>query len=333
MAALTPSQDDDQPVSSQVLDDAIAWQLRLDTGRGEHMAGLQRWLNAHADHARAWRQLGMIDARFQSLPQKNTLRQVLLKPRRNRAKSLATAASLLLFAFVGLSAVDRFQPLSGLLADYRTGTGEQRRVVLPDQTVIVLNTRSAVDLQFTSSRRALRLLAGEIHVETGHGDPRPFVVLTEDGSLRALGTRFLVRRNDDGTDVTVTESAVLARPRLCNDAVDSPCPGEKRIAAGNSLRMDPQGLGEIRPAHPEADAWKDGMLAVENMPLEDLVRELSRYRPGYLSVAAEIARLRVTGTVPLGNTDYAIASLTQALPVRLARRGDFWLRIKGRQEP
>ncbi|GAB2182230.1 FecR family protein [Denitratisoma sp. agr-D3] len=333
MATQTARQEDEQPVSSKVLDDAIAWQLRLDADSTEHLPGLQRWLDAHADHARAWRQLGMIDARLQSLPQAPALRQVLLKPRRNRVKPLATVASMLLLAAIGLGAVDRFQPLSGLLADYRTGTGEQRRVVLPDQTVIVLNTRSAVDLQFTPSRRALRLLSGEIQVETGHGDPRPFVVLTEDGSLRALGTRFLTRRDEQGTMITVTESAVLARPRACNDAVDSPCREEQRVTAGSSLRLGPQGLGEIQPARPEADAWVSGMLAVENMPLDELVKELARYRPGYLSVATTLAQLRVTGTVPLGNTDYAIASLTQVLPVRLTRRGNLWLRIEERQEP
>jgi len=324
-------QQDDQPVSRQVLDAAIAWQFHPDAGSPEYASALQHWLDAHADHARAWRQLGMIDAGFQALPRASTLRQVLLKPRRNLAKPYATALSLVLVVFIGLGIVDRFQPLSGLLADYRTGTGEQRRIVLPDQTVIVLNTRSAVNLQFSPTRRALRLESGEIHVETGHDDPRPFVVLTADGSLRALGTRFLVRRDDNGTDVTVTESAVLARPQHCGDQTESSCPEEQRVEAGSHLRLTAKGLEALGSARAEADAWKDGMLAVENMPLEDLVAELSRYRSGFLSVAPEAALLRVTGTVPLGDSNYTIAALTQSLPVRLVRRGDFWLRIEGRQ--
>ena len=53
----------------------------------------------------------------------------------------------------------------------------------------------------------------EIMVETGHGDPRPFIVQTRDGSLLALGTRFMVKREDDGTRLSVLRSPPIRPER------------------------------------------------------------------------------------------------------------------------
>ncbi len=55
-----------KPVSARVLDAAIAWQLSLDSGDGNFVAREEfaKWLASDEEHARAWRQLGMLDQRF-----------------------------------------------------------------------------------------------------------------------------------------------------------------------------------------------------------------------------------------------------------------------------
>ena len=57
-----------KPVSARVLDAAIAWQLSLgsDSGSGSPVEREEfaRWHAADEEHARAWRQLGMLDQRF-----------------------------------------------------------------------------------------------------------------------------------------------------------------------------------------------------------------------------------------------------------------------------
>lgn len=53
-----------KPVSAQVLDAAIAWQLSLDSGNAVEREEFAKWHAAHEEHARAWRQLGMLDQRF-----------------------------------------------------------------------------------------------------------------------------------------------------------------------------------------------------------------------------------------------------------------------------
>ena len=53
------------PVSSQVLEDAIAWKLSLGDASGtpDERNAFMRWHAASEEHARAWRQLGAMDQR------------------------------------------------------------------------------------------------------------------------------------------------------------------------------------------------------------------------------------------------------------------------------
>ena len=64
-----------RPVSAQVLDAAIAWQLSLDSGNPVEREEFAKWHAAHEEHARAWQQLGMLDQRFSttSIPARNAL--------------------------------------------------------------------------------------------------------------------------------------------------------------------------------------------------------------------------------------------------------------------
>ena len=343
--------DEDRPVPRRVLDAAIAWQLRLDQGAdsGTVDDAHQAWLAGHPDHARAWRQLALIDAEFGSLPRQAGVHDALSLPRRQsstRGRSGRLAVLLALAIGLSLAVSDRFQPLSGWLADLRTATGERRLVTLPDGTVLTLNARTAVDLAFDERQRAIWLRSGEVLVDTAASrasaggrstagsdqapDPRPFVVLTDDGSLRALGTRFVVSRDAAGTRLTVTEAAVLARPTACAVAPQLPCPTEQRADAGQSLQLSDGGLGGLQPAAADVDAWRQGMLVVDRAALSEVVAALVRYRPGVLQVAPEVAGLQVSGTLPLDDPERSLAALTASLPIQVRRFGGLWLRIEAR---
>lgn len=330
-----------RPVSDAVLAAAIGWQLQMGSGEAtpQDAESLRRWLDAHADHRRAWAQLGEIDAQLEPA-RRDGVRMLLVRDTASRRwKQSASVLGLLAAVLLGIGAIDRYEPLRTLSADYRTKTGERRTVVLPDHTVLHLDTRSAVDLAFDASRRAIVLRSGAIAVETSHAEAaetRPFVVLTPDGSFRALGTRFVVRRLDDGaegTRLSVTQSAVAARPGACPADPDRTCEGERIAKQGESLVLHIGGASAVEPARTEVDAWKDGILVVDNRPLSEVVAEIARYRPGHLSVDPRVAGLRVTGTLPLADTDQALLALTAAVPVDVVSTTRWWTRIEPRPAP
>lgn len=342
---MTPKSEDERPVGAAVLDAAIAWQLRLDGGTPDpaEREALQQWLAADAEHRRAWRQLGQLDELLAPVRQRPALRRALLKPAATRGarRALAQGASALGLALaigLGLAVTERFMPLQASLADLRTGTGERRTLTLDDGSELQLNTRSAVDLAFDEQQRALRLRLGEIHLRSGHpaGEQRPLLVLTPEGSLRALGTRFLVRRDaEQGTTrLTVLESAVLVRPPGCPPAAAAPCPAELRVQAGETVLLRAGGeIGEPQPAAPEADAWRDGVLVFDDIPLAEALAEIGRHRVGRLEMDPALAGLRVSATLPLADTDRALQALAAALPVELQRPLPWTLRLVPRQRP
>lgn len=310
-----------KPVSAQVIDAAIAWQLSLDSGSPVEREEFAKWHAAHEEHARAWRQLGMLDQRFSvaSGPARTALLQSREGIRRRVRKLGSGLASVIAVFGLALFAGERYLPIDYWLADQRTATGEQRTLRLDDGTLINLNTHSAVDVRFDEKQRLVVLQEGEILIETGHGDARPFIVETREGRMRALGTRFLVKREEQGTRLSVLQSAVAAHPQSS--------PDEQILREGQQMLIRSDGLGPIAALDLGTDAWTRGMLVVDNARLEDLVREIGRYRPGHLGVAAEVADLRITGSFPLKDTNLALSALLPTLPVQIEQHTPWWVTV------
>ncbi|MFJ4344553.1 FecR domain-containing protein [Pseudomonas sp. NPDC089401] len=307
------------PVSARVLEAAIAWKMSLDDSSGS--ADFMRWHAASEEHARAWRQLGALDQRVGAAA--GPARQALLQSRANLRRRVGKAGSglagmFLLGTLLAWLGAPSLAP-SYWLADQRTATGELRTLRLEDGTLLSLNTHTAVDIDYDGEQRVLVLHQGEISVETGHNDPRPLLVRTDDGRLRPLGTRFLVRRERAGTRLEVLQSSVAAMAHNSGD--------EQVLHEGQQVLMSADGLGRVGPVAAGADAWTRGMLVVDNVRLADLLKQLGQYRTGHLGVADEVADLRVTGSFPLTDTDLALASLVPALPVKVEQHTPWWVTV------
>ncbi|MFC6336927.1 DUF4880 domain-containing protein [Pseudomonas sp. CCM 7891] len=320
------SQVSSKPVSARVLDAAIAWQLSLGSGDDSAVEREEfaKWLASDKEHARAWRQLGMLDQRVgvASGPARAALLQSRAGIRRRVRKLGNGLASVVLVVGLGLFAGQRYVPINYWLADQRTATGEQRTLKLADGTVISLNTHSAIDVRFDEKRRLIVLQAGEMLVETGHNDARPFIVETREGRLRPLGTRFIVKREDAGTRLSVLQSAVAAQPLALHQ--------EQVFKEGQQVLMRSDGLGPLLAVTPGTDAWTRGMLVVDNARLGDVVEELGRYRTGHLGVDKHVADLRITGSFPLHDTDLALNALLPTLPVQIQQHTPWWVTVTSR---
>lgn len=310
------------PVSSSVLEAAITWKLCLDQGSAtpDERNAFMRWHAAHEEHARAWLQLGLLDQRVTAAA--GPARHALQQSRSGMRQRLGGLAGMLvlggLLAWAGLPSLSA----SYWLADQRTSTGELRTLRLEDGTLLSLNTGTAVDIDFHGSERVIVLYQGEISVETGHEDTRPLLVQTDDGRLRPLGTRFLVKREAAGTRLEVLQAQVAAKPRNSGD--------EQVLAEGRQVLMSADGLGPVEAVAVGADAWTRGMLVVDNVRLADLVATLGQYRSGHLGVADEVADLRISGSFPLTDTNLALASLLPALPVKIEQHTPWWVTISAK---
>ena len=225
---------------------------------------------------------------------------------------------------------DSFYPSSYLLADMRSGAGQWQTHVLADQSRVTLEPGTAVNLNFDPQRREVELVRGDILVEVAHDATRPFVVRTAQGSVRALGTRFVVSAESGVTVLSMLESKVLATAR------DDAAPDHARqVQAGEQVRITAQGVGAPQPLDAAAveDAWKYRRLVVQDKPLADVLELLGRYRSGLLRVDRDaLAGMQVNAVLPLDDPDRALQLLASSFPIRV-RTMTPWVVIVDRAGP
>ena len=314
-------------VSPQGQDDpveqAIAWAVRLQL-HGPLPATLQalrQWRDADARHETAWQRIAAMQGQLSGLPpdaSRATLDASLAR-RRQRRQSLKLAAAL------GVAGTGAWLVLDSR-ADYHTGTGQRLAVTLPDGSLLNLNAGTAVNVRYDGARRLLTLLRGEIAVTTGI-DPlrRPFRVDTDTARMQALGTRFTVRRLEDGavplTRLTVQQDAVEMRATAASAA-------PVLARAGDALLTDGARIWRDQDRHDDPAAWLDGVIVAREMPLGRLVAELGRHRHGLLQCEADIAQLPISGVFQLGDPERALRVLLQTQAIVAVYRTRFWVTLK-----
>lgn len=307
---------------THALYEAADWYARL---RGEPSSpaleqSWRDWLAASRINREAWARVEKVCGRFRRIPGQLAVPALTARDARR-----TVLRGLVLFAILGAGGrlAYHLAPVREWRSEYRTAVGERRRVRLADGSRLMLNTGSAVDTHFDRRERRIDLHAGEILIATEADSAvpaRPFSVRTGQGRILALGTRFVVRVEDETTTVTTLERAVEITPL---DRAER----RRRVAAGQQLRFDRHGRGLLQAAAPAASSWETGRLVVVDQPLADVLAELARYRLGLLTCSPAIAGLRVSGAFPLDDTDEAIAALAGSFPVRAEYFSRYWVRI------
>lgn len=228
------------------------------------------------------------------------------RPRRLLAISAIAAALAMLVLGDMQGWVTRLQ------ADYATGIGERREITLSDGSVVQLDSGSAIALDYTGTRRGIRLLAGAALFDVAPDRARPFTVKAEGGRVTALGTAFAVRDEGSRAAVTVTRHSV----RVEGDGRAAIVSEGQRADFGRTTLSTPQ------PAQGDATAWTRGRLVVADRPLGDVVAEIARYRHGYVAVLGPAAAIRVSGVYDLDHPLAAIDSIQRSHGLSALRLSD-----------
>jgi transmembrane sensor len=316
----------------KVMEQAAEWYAELRCGDADpaQQAAWRHWLESDPAHRVAWDAVQSISRRFDPLQhvvdRRSAADNVLLANQRVRRRAVLRSIALLAGAGAFWSSW-RFTPLplwgASLVADYRSGIGELRHVQLPDGTHVWLNTTSAFDIDFSGTTRSLRLLMGEVLIDTAHDPHRPFIVSTPQGRFRALGTEFSVRLHERQTELTVFSGAVEVNRA---DGTET-----RVIPAGKRQIVTDASLPDSTPADPARQAWSRGMLLARDVPLGQVLEELSHYCLGHISVDPTIATLKVFGSLPLRDVDAALSFLATSLPIEVDRRLPWWTTVRARQ--
>jgi transmembrane sensor len=322
------SRRESQALDPAVVDQAIHWQVRLGFNQPDEQTqrAFEHWLQQRPEHVLAWQRVKALGDEFAGMPAQLS-RQTLNGAhhgiqRRESLKLLGLLATVGAAAWLGRD----YTPVPAMLAQQRSSTGEQRRVQLDDGSLIQLNSDSAVDSVFDAQRRLIILRRGEIIVNVGADEhaaqARPFWVQTRDGVMRAQSARFLAWERDDGTLLSVQGGTVAVFP-----GASQPLAAGNSVQAKNQLLFTSSGAREYRDNGLDLWSWSDGVISVRDMRLRDFVDELSRYRPGVLRCAEEVADRRISGTFQLADNDQVLALVAQSLHLHIDYRTRYWVTL------
>ena len=179
---------------------------------------------------------------------------------------------------------------------YRTisaPVGGEYHFTLADGTMVWLNSSSRLTFptRFTGDVREV-LVEGEVYFDVRHDENKPFVVRINDVSVRVLGTKFCVSAYPENEGIMTT---------LEQGAVQVTFGGNQVVLKPGYQAVVDQRSGTISQRAVELalyTSWVQGVFEYENMELDDIVVQLSRwYDVQFTFSASEYKKRRFTGVI------------------------------------
>jgi transmembrane sensor len=249
------------------------------------------WLDTQADT------LAVLGAKAHAAPTRSSRCTVL-----KRGAALAVAA---------VTALALWRGADNAPVVCETTVGETATIELADRSTVDVAPRSRIEATLTDRERAVMLDAGAARFAVAKAPDRPFTVRTAEAEVRVTGTVFTVTARAGFTLVDVEEGSVIVTAR-----------GHRvTLSAGDhvEVRGDAPDL-RLRATAPVAAA-RGQWISFEDAPLPVALATLNAYRDAPVVFdTAELAHLRLTGTLPTQDPAAQIALVTRALPVRVENR-------------
>ena len=302
-----PPETGDEPISPERLAEAGVWVARLHGDEPkEAMTGVKEWLKAHPMNARALELCTDVWEESYNLRRVTPFASAGTSPSRGRRRlfiAVVTAAIVLTLTGVAL-----FSARSGV----STGVGEQRLLTLKDGTRVFLNTATRVVVEYDNNFRKVELDTGEALFDVANRPGWPFVVQVGDRQVRALGTSFVVRRDEREVAVTLVEGkvSVTSNPEPALSGSDTGRVPDS-VAAADNITLRPgqrltltAGRARLETASlDKAVAWRRGQIVLDDTPLASAIAEMNRYSETQLVIERpESATVLVNGLFQAGDS-------------------------------
>ncbi len=206
----------------------------------------------------------------------NFLKEYLSRKTRQKKQSLwwSRAAAIFLlplllagmYLYLDLHADENPQTIRHIVPD-----GEKGKIVLNDGTEIWLNSGST--LSYESNGKPVRkvYLTGEAFFDVKKNRATPFLVETENYTVKVYGTQFNVRTYDDMTaSETILKEGIVT---ICLENQKT-----VKLKPGQRFSLNKEKRFEISNVNPDLYLnWKDHILKISNETLEDLIIRMERW--------------------------------------------------------
>lgn len=203
---------------------------------------------------------------------------------------------------------------------YISALGEMKKVVLPDGSLMTLNTESEVRAHYTRHSREIHLTKGEVLFTVVHDAAREFVVRIGTWAVVAVGTAFAVRRlNPSSMDIMVAEGTVEMLPPEATA-------NRQRLTAMQEATVNDSLIATHQVSDQELQrrlAWRTGLIVFAGETLREALSEVNRYTRRQLVVTdPELAARRIVGVFPAADTQTFVQGMRATLGVYPVESGN-----------
>jgi ferric-dicitrate binding protein FerR (iron transport regulator) len=177
-----------------------------------------------------------------------------------------------------------------------TPRGGQYQIVLPDGSRVWLNAASSLKFPtfFPGSERNVEL-TGEAYFEVAKNKDKPFKVFSQNQTVEVLGTHFNINAYpDEGViSTTLLEGSVRVSKHSADGRKET---GERLLKPGQQAKLG----ADIQVSNADvqaAMAWKNGYFVFAHEPIQNIMRQLSRWYDVDVVYQGKATTENFTGTI------------------------------------
>ncbi|MDJ1485166.1 FecR domain-containing protein [Cytophagaceae bacterium YF14B1] len=229
------------------------------------------------------------------------------------------AATILIFLLGGLAAYFYFNTTDILIV--RTDYGKITRLILPDQSTVVLNSNSTLQYKkhWKPGEDRKVILSGEAYFEVTHQpDHARFLVQTEDDfGIEVLGTRFNVRKRKNGTEVVLHSGKVKLNYQEGHTGRQYIMkPGESARQLQNTSTL------VVKKVDPSISTmWMEHKLVFQETTIADIKSLLEdMYGIDVVIEDSGLLKKKCTGSVPNENAEILLEGLKVLFNLKIERK-------------
>lgn len=260
--------------------------------------------NLSVDTSSAWDKL---EGKLESKPAKPTLIRSLTSYWKAAVVIGLVATSLIWFANQNMT--------TGMpvLEIVETGAAEQKELILPDGSVVLLNENSRLAYATDFAVREVNL-TGEAFFDVTKKNGQSFEIKTNTTKTRVLGTSFNVRAYDK-TPVEVAVVTGKVAVESIEEGIDASVillPNEGVVYDALVKKME-----KNKQATQNSVAWKTQELVFDNMALGNVIQTLERYFEIKIEGESKILNCHYTGTFKEPKLDEVLNTIAFTFPTDL----------------
>ncbi|WP_223192030.1 FecR family protein [Pseudoalteromonas piscicida] len=257
---------------------------------------LNRWLGESHTHQAAYQESKQVEQLLSQFSEQdiaqleNPVTHSKLKSKTtHRYFAIAACFALFALSFFGYQTWFFQIDNDNFHASYQSTRGELRTITLPDNSLLTLDAKTSLAIDFDGNRRSNKLLSGRVLFDVASDKSRPFVISAGSTKITVLGTRFSVDKKANSIRIVVDHGRVNVQSQ--NQQIE--------LRKGQMVVVDSDGITktEFDPNLNLVDAFKQGRLVFDNAPLSEVFEEFKRHHAiSYTLSTQSTEQLVISGT-------------------------------------